>query len=450
MPKTPTPTIKLLPGEYPQGEGDFCVSIGQDDRRFAEICNYLESDKNPNRPYVEEELEVVFPGTCKGKKVRAAARAMLTYSQRRSKIAASLRLLNKAKTPISNGIDRNFLASFDNVITAQKDNEFLFWADAIGDFILSSVGIINESKGVSPLNFAECGSDLLNHDPQGLIVISGGTGTGKSVVANGCIMRYLLRYSAAQFLENKSPPHLVTFEDPIESNWPFWQGTDQYSLGRPKSVDAGLDDQRRLIQQKIETGGVIAYTAREKLKDVENISIACRHALRQKPTLFFIGEVRDPEEWHEVLHLAGTGHLVVTTCHASSLVETFAKLSVKSTGTAEGRHALASSLLSVIHVRNQVFAWNSLVTKISNGRPADLPKKRQGLLSVWKRTQESVSNFVADGLSSIFPDGSNILGYSQSTDKLLKLQSNSHHQLISLESNRKKVVQQANIADVGF
>lgn len=59
-------------------------------------------------------------------------------------------------------------------------------------------------------------------------------------------------------------------------------------------------------------------TQREIGKDARSFSNALKSAMRQHPKIIMVGEVRDREEVDEVLRAAETGHLALTTIHATS------------------------------------------------------------------------------------------------------------------------------------
>src|SRR5207249_2189827 len=94
----------------------------------------------------------------------------------------------------------------------------------------------------------------------------------------------------------------------------------------------------------------IDYTSRQKGIDVHDLKCASEDALRQTPAVFYIGEVRDASDWKEVLEFAGTGHLVVTTAHAGSLIEAMIKLlGAVDAKTPADRRRYAEKILAVVH-----------------------------------------------------------------------------------------------------
>ena len=111
--------------------------------------------------------------------------------------------------------------------------------------------------------------------PRGLLVVSGPTGSGKSTTLAAMI----------QYLNTSQKRHLVTIEDPIEYIY--------------TSINC-----------------VIAQ--RELSSDTLSFAEALRRVLRQDPDVILVGEMRDLETAATVLTVAETGHLVLTTGHASS------------------------------------------------------------------------------------------------------------------------------------
>jgi twitching motility protein PilT len=119
--------------------------------------------------------------------------------------------------------------------------------------------------------------------PQGLIVLAGITGSGKSTTIA----------SMLQYVNSRRRCHILTIEDPIE-----------YLFRDDKSV----------INQ------------REVGIDVLNWEIALKHAVRQDPDVILVGEMRDRETFSAAVHAAETGHLVFGTIHASSASSTIGRI----------------------------------------------------------------------------------------------------------------------------
>ncbi|MDR7343232.1 protein transport protein HofB [Pantoea alhagi] len=115
--------------------------------------------------------------------------------------------------------------------------------------------------------------------PQGLILVTGPTGSGKTFTL----------YSGLNAL-NQPGSNVCSVEDPVEI--PL-QGVNQTQIN-PR---AGLDFQRVL-----------------------------RALLRQDPDIIMLGEIRDAESAEMAVKAAQTGHLVLSTLHTNSTTETLTRL----------------------------------------------------------------------------------------------------------------------------
>jgi twitching motility protein PilT len=146
--------------------------------------------------------------------------------------------------------------------------------------------------------------------PQGLVIVTGPTGSGKSTTSAALLRR---------INENRSC-HIVTVEDPIE----FIH-----------------HDAKALVSQ------------REIGPDAPSFSRALKAALRQDPDVILIGEIRDEDTALTALRAAETGHLVFATLHTSGAADTIGRLMelFAGRGTNLGRQMLASSLVGVISQR---------------------------------------------------------------------------------------------------
>ncbi len=121
--------------------------------------------------------------------------------------------------------------------------------------------------------------EKLTYLSQGLVLITGKTGQGKSTTLASLINTINLR-------ERK---HIITIEDPIEYVYP-----KAFSI----------------------------ITQRELFSDTLSWNQALKSALREDPDIVLVGEMRDYETISLVLTLAETGHLVFSTLHTSTAPET--------------------------------------------------------------------------------------------------------------------------------
>nr|WP_249365544.1 type IV pilus twitching motility protein PilT [Cytobacillus citreus] len=119
--------------------------------------------------------------------------------------------------------------------------------------------------------------------PQGLVLVTGPTGSGKSTTLASMI----------QYMNNTMRKHIITLEDPIE-----------YLHKHGNSI----------IDQ------------REVGFDTMNFANGLRAALRQDPDIILVGEMRDLETIQTAITAAETGHLVLGTLHTSSAPATINRI----------------------------------------------------------------------------------------------------------------------------
>ena len=114
----------------------------------------------------------------------------------------------------------------------------------------------------------------LVHLEQGLILLTGPTGCGKSTTLAAMVRE----------LNETEPLHIVTIEDPIEF---------------------------------VQRDGTCAIDQREVGIDTASFAEALRRALRQDPDVILVGEMRDAETIRIATMAAETGHLVLSTLHTN-------------------------------------------------------------------------------------------------------------------------------------
>jgi twitching motility protein PilT len=118
---------------------------------------------------------------------------------------------------------------------------------------------------------------------QGLILLAGVTGSGKSTTIA----------SMLQSINDNRACHILTLEDPIEFLF---------------------KDSKALVNQ------------REVGIDVPDFAYGLRALVRENPDVILIGEMRDRETFEAALQAAETGHLVFGTIHASSAAQAFGRI----------------------------------------------------------------------------------------------------------------------------
>lgn len=110
---------------------------------------------------------------------------------------------------------------------------------------------------------------------QGMILVAGMTGTGKTTTIA----------SMLDWINHEYRKHILTIEDPVEYVF---------------------EDHLSIVNQ------------REVGECVKDFGVAMKHAVREDPDVILVGEMRDAESFETALHAAETGHLVFGTVHASS------------------------------------------------------------------------------------------------------------------------------------
>jgi twitching motility protein PilT len=150
---------------------------------------------------------------------------------------------------------------------------------------------------------------FLKHN-NGLILVSGPTGSGKSSTLAALIQEINLAEAR----------HIITVENPIE-----------YSF-RPR---------RSYIRQ------------REVGRDTPSFEQALLDALREDPDVLMVGEMREPETMRLTLNAAETGHLVLATVHSSTCAEALQRVVASFPPEIQGAISaqLADSLVGVISQR---------------------------------------------------------------------------------------------------
>jgi twitching motility protein PilT len=159
--------------------------------------------------------------------------------------------------------------------------------------------------------------------PNGLILVTGPTGSGKSTTLAAMI----------DHINKTQACHIITIEDPIE-----------FVHHSKKS----------LINQ------------REVGRDTRDFAAALHSALREDPDVILVGEMRDLETIRLALTAAETGHLVLASLHTSSAPRSISRIiDVFPTGEKNIiRNMLSESLQAVI--------CETLVRRIAGGRVAAL------------------------------------------------------------------------------
>ncbi|MDE3839780.1 type IV pili twitching motility protein PilT [Bacillus methanolicus] len=146
--------------------------------------------------------------------------------------------------------------------------------------------------------------------PQGLVLVTGPTGSGKSTTLAAMI----------NYMNQTMRKHIITLEDPIEY---------------------------------LHKHGTCIIDQREVGFDTNNFANGLRASLRQDPDVIMVGEMRDLETIQTAITAAETGHLVFGTLHTASAPDTINRIIdvFPSSQQDQIRIQLASVLVAIISQR---------------------------------------------------------------------------------------------------
>lgn len=134
--------------------------------------------------------------------------------------------------------------------------------------------IISKIPSFSDLRLPKIFEEL-SLEKRGLVLVTGMTGSGKSTSLAAMV----------DYRNEHEQGHIITIEDPIE-----------YFHEHKKSV----------------------VTQREVGVDTQSYQTAMKNALRQRPDVILVGEIRDREVMEQALMISETGHLCLATIHTNN------------------------------------------------------------------------------------------------------------------------------------
>ena len=202
---------------------------------------------------------------------------------------------------------------------------------------------------------------------EGLILISGPTGSGKSTTLAAMV----------DHINKNRRCHIITIEDPIEFLF--------------------NDDKAFVHQREIGT-------------DTPSWESAMKHVVRQDPDIIVIGELRDVDTVRAALHAAETGHLVFGTLHGADVEQAFVRLidMFPAEDRETARNALSLNMLATICMKlvnsclEEVDVVPALEIMIANAvirrliRDGEVTKIGQGIRAAQKEGMQSFTQALAD------------------------------------------------------
>lgn len=193
---------------------------------------------------------------------------------------------------LSNFVSEILTEDVKKIFLEKKDLDFSYEVEGTryrlnfsfekGEMKIVARVIKDEEPTLEELGLPPVVSEILNYR-QGLILVTGPTGCGKSTTLAAMI----------NHINHNRRANIVTLEDPIEF------------VFKPKN---SVISQRQLGD------------------DMESFASGLKHVLRQDPNVVMLGEMRDLETISTALTIAETGHLVLATLHTYSAAQTIDRI----------------------------------------------------------------------------------------------------------------------------
>lgn len=203
----------------------------------------------------------------------------------------------------------------------ERDYDYALNLDGIGRFrvnVFVAQGayelvarlVAGKPKDITTLGLPDVITEIADKERTGLILVTGATGSGKTMTLAGIIDR----------INATRPAKIITIEDPIEI------------------VHA---NKRSSVSQ------------RELYADTKNFSSALKGAMRQRPDVILIGEMRDAETVSTAISASESGHLVLSTLHSINAMDTVGRILdfYPQNEQQQIRNLLSSTLRSIISQR---------------------------------------------------------------------------------------------------
>lgn len=312
----------------------------------------------------EQELDI---GTFLGVMVSREASDLFLYPGAKPTIKGPFGFINLGRqlTPadtislLQSMLPENKMAEFEEV----GEVDFSFSINGVGRFRgngfrqRSAVSIVmryvnSEIPTIESLGLPDV-LKTLAEQKQGMIVVSGATGSGKSTTLAAMI----------DHRNSNMSGNIITLEDPIEYLHPH---------------------KKSLVAQ------------REVGTDTQSFESGMRAAMREAPNVILVGEVRDLVTMEYAMKFANTGHLCLSTIHANNAVSSLERMLSFFDGDNQAQEAkrLSQNLKAIVCQR--------LVPKIGGGKTAVLE-----ILVNTTRVSELIAKQDYEGIKDSINQGKN-------------------------------------------
>ncbi|CAA6807344.1 MAG: Twitching motility protein PilT [uncultured Campylobacterales bacterium] len=225
-------------------------------------------------------------------------------------------LTDKQKEKFEGKYELDFSIEFENLGRFRANYYY-----TVGTKLAAAFRIIPQViPSLDELKLPEVLKNLTKHK-QGLILVTGPTGSGKSTTLAAMLNE----------INITRKEHILTIEDPVE-----FLHTNKKSL----------------------------YSHREVGANTDSFASGLKYALRQDPDVILVGELRDRETISIALTAAETGHLVLGTMHTNSAIATVNRILDNYDGNEQIqiRNMLSSTMVAMV--------GQTLIPRVGGGRVA--------------------------------------------------------------------------------
>ena len=239
-----------------------------------------------------EKMDKLFSAVCR---MKASDLHLKAGTRARMRIAGSVKSIKGSRLTNEDVESMIFSVMPEEQAAQYRETGSTDFAHQLEDATRFRINVFRQ-RGLTSVAARRIPSEILDYDAlnlpqslekiadlrQGLILVSGITGSGKSTTIASMIEQI-----------NKSRQcHIVTVEDPIEFVY---------------------EDKKAFVNQ------------REIGLDVPDFHAALKYLMREDPDVVLIGEMRDEETFSAALQAAESGHLVFGTIHASGTASTITR-----------------------------------------------------------------------------------------------------------------------------